>query len=188
MDTTPTDEELMAAYAAGDEVAFRQLFRRHAPHLLRRLGQRPLGPEDARELVQQSFLHLHQARALFDPARSFGPWFLTIAYNVRREHLRRRGRRPEARLEHDPPASPRGDRLELAERARGLRRALGEIPDKQREVIVLHWFEGLSFAAVAARLGLTPSAAKVRAHRGYKALRRALEAAPARLPYQSVGA
>ena len=52
-----------------------------------------------------------------------------------------------------------------------MRRVLRLLPEAQREVIELHWFDGLSFQEVAVALGISTSAAKVRAHRGYARLK-----------------
>jgi RNA polymerase sigma factor (sigma-70 family) len=173
--TMRSDEELMEAYVAGDEAAFSQIFARYAPLLLRMMRRQLRQAEDAQELVQQTFLQLHRARNDFEHGRRLRPWLMTIAFNLKREHFRRRTRRPEAALEYEPPASERGDRLELTEDAQRLQSALDTLPDGQREVIIMHWFEELSFPDVAELLGLTVSAVKVRAHRGYKALRQVLE-------------
>jgi RNA polymerase sigma-70 factor (ECF subfamily) len=101
---------------------------------------------------------------------------MTIAYNLKREYFRRKKRRPESHLDHEPPASDRGrDPLEVEDDKRLLRAALATLPDGQREVIELHWFEEIPFPEVAEILGLSTSAVKVRAHRGYKALRKQLE-------------
>jgi RNA polymerase sigma factor (sigma-70 family) len=169
------DEALMVAYAAtGDRVAFETLYRRHANRLYG-FFRRSVGSDHAaQDLVQQTFLHLHRARRDFDPARSLRPWMMTIAVNVRRQHFRTRGRRPEAPLELDgardpsvgPDVSTASDRL--------VRRALDALPDAQREVVVLHWYEGLSFREIADVVGASHSAVKVRAHRAYAKLRTAL--------------
>ena len=57
-----SDEELMAAYIKGEESAFRVLFERHSPMLLRVMRHQLRRPEDARDLVQQTFLQLHRSR------------------------------------------------------------------------------------------------------------------------------
>jgi RNA polymerase sigma factor (sigma-70 family) len=171
-----SDEELMAAYVAGDSAAFEELFRRYAPALLRVIGRQLSSPGEAHDLVQQTFLQLHRARRDFKPGARLRPWIFTIALNLKREHFRRLRRRPEAPLELDgrndpatPPVSP-----ERAENERAVRRALDQLPPDHREVIVLHWFEGLSFPEVSAIVGASVSAVKVRAHRGYVALRKLL--------------
>ena len=171
----PSDEALMERYVVGGErAAFEALFRRYAPRLhgffLRQAGAR----EVANDLVQQTFLHVHRARADFALGRSVRPWIYTIALNVRREHQRRRHRKPE--VSHDPVAhgvpsvapstSSRTDRL--------VQRALQQLNPQQREVILLHYYEDLSFPEIAELVGASLSAVKVRAHRGYERLRELL--------------
>lgn len=165
-----TDEALMLRYRDhGDEAAFGLLFQRHVARLhalFRRLGG--AGDMDASDLVQKTFLHVHRARKDFVPGR-LRPWLYAIALNVRREEGRRRVRKREVAADavHEPAVGPDvstpNDRL--------VQRALMQLPEGQREVILLHWMEGLSFPEIAELLGVGVSAAKVRAHRAYAALR-----------------
>jgi RNA polymerase sigma-70 factor (ECF subfamily) len=171
-----TDEELMAAYRGGDAAAFRELFSRHSPVLLRVMRHQLRRPEDARDLVQQTFLQLHRSRADFREGAQLRPWLFTIAMNLKREYFRRAGRRPESPLEldgrTDPAVAPRGhEQLEASDE---LSFALGQLPEDQREVITLHWLAGVPLPDVAAMVGASLAAVKVRAHRGYAAMRRAL--------------
>lgn len=165
----------MAAYVGGDRAAFAELFRRYAPRL-QRLLLRDLGRSDAaHDLVQQTFLQLHRARHDFRAGARLRPWLFTIALNLKRQHFRRLGRRPEASLPTDgaEPVAPRGNPEARAGDAE-LRAALQQLPEPQREVIVLHWFEGLSFREIAETVGASQPAVKVRAHRGYNRLRESL--------------
>lgn len=163
----------MAAYVAGDSGAFRELFERLSPVVLRTMQRQLLNREEANDLVQQTFLQLHRARYDFRQGAKLRPWLFTIAMNLKREYLRRVKRRPEAPLEldgySDPSEGPRG--AERSDAKRMLASGLSQLPDDQREVIVLHWFEGLSFPEVAEIVGASLSAVKVRAHRGYTTLR-----------------
>jgi RNA polymerase sigma factor (sigma-70 family) len=172
-----TDEALMETYCQGDEDAFRLIFERYALRLQRVLRRQVPSDEDAKELVQQTFLHLHRARKDFRHGMSLRPWLFTICLNLKREHFRRKQRRPEVLVDvHDE----RGDRSApphdpvQADVSRRLRGALGTLPPNQREVIELHWFDGLPFGEVAQVVGASVSAVKVRAHRGYVRLRAVL--------------
>jgi RNA polymerase sigma-70 factor (ECF subfamily) len=169
-----SDEDLMLAYVRGDTPAFHELFRRYGPPLLRLMRRDLASSIEAEDLVQQAFLQIHRARNDFDPSRSLRPWVYTIALNLKREYLRSRRRRPTSPLETAPEPGVDAPDPELEDRARATRRALRALPDAQREVIELHWFDGLSFQEVAAALGITTSAAKVRAHRGYARLKESL--------------
>lgn len=167
----------MTAYVQGDERAFGLLFARWAP-VLAGLFRRQVGPEEAGDLVQQTFLHLHRGRFDFAPGAKLRPWLFTIALNLGREQLRRRVRKPAVALELDPAAPPStgaSSELEGREEAARVRRAVSALPAAQREVIELHWFQGLPFAKVAELLGAKVGAVKVRAHRGYQRLRQLLE-------------
>lgn len=168
----PTDEELMRAYVGGDEAAFRAIFDRYAPRLFRVVRRQVASADDANDIVQQTFLQLHRARADFHQGARLRPWLFTIALNLKREFFRKRGRRPEAPLELDGRSDPSSAPAEPGdERGPLLRQALARLPHNQREVIELHWFEELPMAEVAAIVGASVSAVKVRAHRGYERLR-----------------
>lgn len=167
----PTDETLMHRYASeSDRKAFEELFRRYGPRLHRyflgKVKERAL----ADDLVQQTFLHVHRARHDFRADGRFRPWVFAIGTNLLREHWRRKRRRPETPMGDDlrppsvdPDTSTPTDRL--------VRRALAELPDHEREVVILHWFEELTFSEIADIVGASHSAVKVRAHRAYNKLR-----------------
>ena len=168
-----TDEQLMAAYVGGERAAFGELFARYGPRLVRLFSRDLGGRDEVHDLVQQTFLQLHRARRDFRVDAKLRPWLFTIALNLKRQHFRRLGRRGEASLEDTnaaEPVAPRGN-PEADVRDAQLRRALDRLPEAQREVIVLHWFEGLSFREIADAVGAGVSAVKVRAHRGYGRLR-----------------
>ena len=172
-----TDEELFEAYRAGDTAAFAVIVARWTPALHRLVRRDVARATEADELVQEAFLHLHRSAADFRRGERLRPWLVTITLNLRRELARRRARKPESPLEldgrrdpsvHQPPV------LEERDARRQIDRALGVLPDAQREVIELHWFAGLPFSEVAERVGASVSAVKVRAHRGYERMRAAL--------------
>lgn len=166
-----TDEALMAAWRRHDDRgAFEALFHRHAGRLFGYFRRHGLSEPHAQDLVQQTFLHLHRARADFREGRLLRPWLYTIAANVRRMHFRTKGRKPETSLDpdvHRPSVEPDASTAEQ----RLVRRALDELKPAQREVLILHWYEGLSYPEVAAVMGISPSAAKVRANRAMHRLR-----------------
>jgi RNA polymerase sigma factor (sigma-70 family) len=172
----PSDEELMASYKAGDRAAFEQIFQRYAPLLLRVMQHQLSRREDAQDLVQQTFLQLHRSRADFRQDARLRPWLLTIAMNLKRRYMRRLGRHMEKLNEGHVLESVRleafhSDPLEVGQQ---VRIALAVLSPEQREVIVLHWLEGLPFSEVATVVGASLSAVKVRAHRGYVAIRSCL--------------
>jgi len=112
-----------------------------------------------------------RARGRYERGAPFRPWLYTVAVNAARDHLRRH-RREEPQDTTQLP-EPEADPVPLPDP--GLRRtveaALARLPEQQREAIVLHRFEGFSFREIAEMLGVTETAVKVRAHRGYERLR-----------------
>ena len=172
-----TDEELMSAYVDGDAKSFRSLFDRYAPVIQRVFERRVRPPNLAGDLVQQTFLQLHRARNDYRVGAPVRPWLMTIAFNLYREHYRKVMRHPEAALDalsgHEPAVDATGQLR--ADIRKDLQRALALLPDDQREVIVMHWFDGLSFGEIAELVGATSGAVRVRAHRGYEALRANLD-------------
>ena len=175
---TRSDEQLMDAYVDGDLAAYRVLFDRYAPALFR-LARRRLGSDDdARDVVQQALLQAHRARNDYRRGSKLRPWLFTIALNLVREQHRKSLRRKERSLEHasgnaEPAVDP-----EISEKSRErtarVRAALAELPENQREVIELHWFDESPYEEIALIVGASVAAVRVRAHRGYERLREIL--------------
>jgi len=174
---TESLEELMGAYADGDEKAFEALHAILAPRLLGFFRRGGLNHERASELVQLTFLRLHTARGRYRRGEPVRPWVFVIASNLLTDERRRRGRALvfnfEDGAEERLPA-PEPDPGLPAELSEALQRALDALPMQQREVILLHKYEGLPLKQVADITGCTLAAVKVRAFRGYEALRRAM--------------
>ena len=173
-----TDEQLMAAYVAGDAAAFRLLFDRYAAVLYRTIRRRVSRDADARDLVQQTLLQMHRARLDFREGSRLRPWLFTIAINLVREHYRKQGRRREQIGDGEVNAVDPAPLPELArendERAARIRAALAQLPEAQRAVIELHWFEDFAYEEIARIVGASVAAVRVRAHRGYERLREIL--------------
>lgn len=169
-----TDESLMRRYVtAADRAAFEELFRRYAPRLHRYFRGRVRGPGLADDLTQTTFLHVHRARRDFRTDGRFRPWVFAIAANLVREHYRYKGRRPEYAAGEDLP-DPGVDPDTTTATDRLVRRAIEALPEHEREVLILHWYEELTFREIAEVVGASHSAVKVRAHRAYNKLREQL--------------
>jgi RNA polymerase sigma-70 factor (ECF subfamily) len=168
------DEALMARFCAGDARAFDALFTRHAGAVRRYLTRVAGNAAAADDLVQTTFLSVVKARGRFLAGARFKPWLYAIATNAARDAHRR----TKSETVTDDGALP-DEAIDPELRDPGLERqvraALARLPEAQREAIVLHRFEGLSFAEIAGIVGLTESAVKVRAHRGYETLRTVLK-------------
>jgi RNA polymerase sigma-70 factor (ECF subfamily) len=163
---------LMRLAQQGDREAYRTLLEDIEPYLHAFLRRRLADASDVGDVVQETLLRVHQARHTYDPSRPIEPWLLAIARNVATDHLRLRLARRTWEVPIDSPleaaATPDAPR-EIA-----LETMLEKLPPRQREAFELIQLEGLSVRAAAARVGTTPGALKVRAHRAYRALKRLL--------------
>jgi RNA polymerase sigma factor (sigma-70 family) len=168
-----TDEALMQRFIQGDEEAFTALHQRYAPRVRRFLLRLTGNEATADELTQTTFVSLVVSRGRYDWKAPVRPWLYAIATNAARDHYRRRVNEV---LSEEPA---KDESVQPTSRDLGLekmvQKALAELPADQREAIVLHRFEGLSFAEVAQTVGVSVGAVKVRAHRGYERLRVSLK-------------
>jgi RNA polymerase sigma-70 factor (ECF subfamily) len=179
----------MGRYCDGEAAAFHQLYAALAPRLLAYLmgltGDRAL----AEDLLQQTFLKIHEARPSYVRGANPVPWFYTIAHRTALDELRKR-KRAVVKLSTDGelPREPRADlsgqphpdegpgrddeaaepRLSLAD--------LEGLPPNQKEALLLTKVHGHSVAQAAMIAGTTPGAIKLRAHRAYVTLRQRIAA------------
>jgi RNA polymerase sigma-70 factor (ECF subfamily) len=173
----------MAAAQAGDEKAYGELLAELLPVVRRWVRSRLFDPTAAEDVVQNALLNIHRARHTYRAERPFGPWLRAVVRNAVTDSLREGGRRREREVavesfdDFPGAAVPASDPLAAA-LSPELSRALETLPEKQRRAVELIHLEGLSVAAAALRVGVTPGALKVRAHRGYRALRQRLGRRP----------
>lgn len=169
--------DAMERYADGDPAGFETVYQGLAPVVNRCLVRWTGDLQLANDLVQETFLRVHNARARYRTGAPVGPWVLTIARRLSIDALRKRGRAKERLTregavpepEEIPPDEPTPQWM-LQE----VRDAIEALPESLRTVVSLHKLEGKPLAEVAEILGISEGAARVRAHRGYKRLRSAL--------------
>lgn len=169
------DDELIAAIAAGDDAALRELFRRHAPWLAARL--RSLLPvPDTEDVLQETFLAVWQGARRYRPAGAAGGWLWGIARRQAALFLRRRG---PAAVELTGPATAgerAADPAEAVVDGVAIAAALGPDGTPEREVWRLLYVEDRPVAEAAELLGVPEGTVKSRAHRVRRLLRAALGA------------
>lgn len=175
----------MQRYCDGDANAFRELYALVAPKLLGYLMRMARQRATAEDLLQQTFLKVHRARSAYVRGADPLPWIYSIAHRTFLDEARKQKRAivkvgdgdvlPEVAAgisgeSDDRRDDPRVD-PELAKEAID---ALHSLPDQQREAVVLTKLDGKSVAEAAEIAGTSVGAMKVRAHRGYEALRKLL--------------
>ncbi len=167
----------MAAAQDGDSVCFERLLQSILPGLHGFVRARLGDPSSVEDVVQTVLLSIHRARHTYRPERPFGPWLWAIARNAVIDAQRARSvrRRREVPLDTVAEAAqPEASAVEDSSLSPQIDLALSRLPASQREAVELIHLKGLSVAEAAARVGISPGALKVRAHRGYRALREQL--------------
>lgn len=176
------DVELLRDFAAGDRRAFGVLVQRYQAEVFQVVRRYATSPEDARDLTQRAFLQALEASRRTLPrflargaALPFKAWLFRIAINLGKNSARDGARWTRAPLEaidrEQGVVSDARARLEQAQQEARLRRAVLELPKRQREVFGLRVDAGLPFAEVAAALGITEGNAKAHFHYALKRLR-----------------
>ena len=159
----------------GDRQAYQELLV-SVTDLVRGYALREVRQLDAVEdVTQETLLSIHRDRHTYDPARPFLPWMYAIARHRLLDVLHKQRRRGE----NEVPGGEGWEEVAAADATvqRGtpawlLRQALGLLSLRQREIIRMLKFEGLSVAEISQKTGLSQSSVKVTAHRGYNLLRK----------------
>lgn len=159
------------------EKSFELLFRRFRPRIERFLASRVFSPEERLDLTQATFLRIYQGLEGYRGEGSLEGWVLQIAFNVYRKWRDRQpgGKHaiPEIPYE-DPPESPEPsasfpspsaagsqlDRVVHQERLEALRKAIGELPPKQRLCMELYIYQERSTQEIAVALRISPETVK----------------------------
>jgi RNA polymerase sigma-70 factor, ECF subfamily len=179
----PHDVELEALVGAardGDQQAFEELVRATYADTYT-LAYRLTGDEeDARDVVQESYLRAFKGLKRFRGDAQFTTWLYRITANCASTHLGRRSKHRHDELLDDAPIADTNPDLDPQARAEAaatrhrLDAALRTLPPRLRAVVVLRDVYDLPHEAIAAELGISESAAKVRLHRARKKLREQL--------------
>ncbi|HSH45961.1 MAG TPA: RNA polymerase sigma factor [Longimicrobiales bacterium] len=170
-----SDPEDVALAAGGDTRAFERLYRRHGPRI-HSLALRMLGPDLAEDVTQDVFIRAWEKLALFEGRSAFGTWLYRLAINVCLARRTKVGKR-RARFLADETALARA---RSPGRGTGgsvdLERAIQRLPDRARQVFVLHDVEGYKHREVADLLAITTGTSKSQLHQARRMLREYLKA------------
>jgi RNA polymerase sigma-70 factor (ECF subfamily) len=182
----------MERYCQGDPAAFHQLYALLAPRVLAYLRGLLGDRAAAEDALQLTFLKVHEARATYLRGANPIPWIYTIAHRTSLDEIRKRKRSRVRLSSHGTPGGPDteptahitgvatdqhpdpAERHDASNAAAGALAALAELPENQREALLLTKVHGRSIAEAAMITGSTQGAIKQRAHRAYVTLRRLL--------------
>ena len=176
---------LIARLQHGDGHAYEVLVRRYSARMLAVARRLLRNEEDARDAVQDAFMNAFRALPRFRADAKLSTWLYRIVTNAALMTLRSANRHPEVSLEpllptfaedghHTEPVDPLPVTAEAAlqsKETRALVRAcIEQLPTQYRAVVILRDIEELDTAEVAAMLGITENAVKIRLHRARQAL------------------
>lgn len=180
--TDAEDSELLRAVARGDELAFARVYDRYSPILLGLMLRILRSRAEAEDVLQEVFLQVWQRAHSFDPARGRAfTWLVTLARSRAIDRLRSVGSRERAAQRSAEDAPPESEPVEWAdaaavraERAEAVQAALAELPEEQRQVLVLAYLEGMSQSEIAAAKNQPLGTVKTRTRSALRKLSEAL--------------
>jgi RNA polymerase sigma-70 factor (ECF subfamily) len=186
MNTSIESSSLLPAVAHGDLDAFERLYDRHSSTLYALLLRILANPDDAQEVLQETFVKAWTNAKMFDSVRgSDVAWLISIARSRGIDRLRSRRVRGDREDEAGREVSTSlgfvekrtgADDVIQAEERMAVRSALEELPEPQRVALALAYFDGLSQSEIAAKLGEPLGTIKTRMQLGMKKLRERLKA------------
>ncbi len=175
-------DELMSKVRRGDLSAYQELIRRYQKKVFRVISGYHRDPEDAMEVLQDTFLKVYTARATWERRTSFPAWLYRIAINASIDRYRRRDKGKissledimESRIQKSPVFAPSRsplDRLRQEERRRLLEDAVRRLPRRQREVLSLRYFGEMRLEEIAQVLECPLGTVKSNLHKAVNGLK-----------------
>ncbi len=181
------DGALVAAAAGGDLDAFEKLVQRHQTRLVGYLRGLTNTEVDAEDLAQEAFLRAYRSLKGFRGTSSFRTWLYQIATNVFRNWLEKRRNQAPVNAGSidapppgmDEPVEPMGEENPEAQHLQrdAIDRALAQLPDDQREAVLLRDVEGFEYREIAEQLGVPLGTVESRIFRGRSRLKELLRTA-----------
>ena len=153
------EDALLAKAAAGDRSAFRQVYARHREAVSRLVFRMLGGSRDQDDVVQEVFFQVHRSLKDFRGQSKFSTWLHRVTVNVVLMHRRAARSRPVYSDESDADVTPDDVGVgpdvdaDRRERIRAFARVLGRLPEKKRDVFILHELEGVPPAEIAQIVG-----------------------------------
>jgi RNA polymerase sigma-70 factor (ECF subfamily) len=171
----PLDDETVSKASRGDRHSLDVLVERHYQAVWKAIMRFTGDPNETDTLTQEAFLRAWQRLGSFRGDSAFSTWMHRLTVNVVLGHHRARSRRPEGHAEPEEtalaaavaPGSAPGEGVDLE-------RAIARLPERAREVFVLHDVEGHSHEEISALAGMAVGTSKAHLHRARRLLREAL--------------
>lgn len=171
----PTDEELIARFQDGDNYAFDLLVRRYKDPLLNFIYRFIGDFVESEDIVQETFYRVYKNKHYYKEVAKFSTWIYTIAGNLAKTELRRRKRRKVFSIHKDSPVDKELDLPDLKSdpekevntvvTEKIIQKAIGNLPLKFRQVIVLRDIQGFSYEEISSIIKVPLGTVKSRVNR-----------------------
>jgi len=184
-----TDAEIMLRVGAGDDAAFGMLIEKYRRPMLAFMYRSVHNQAVAEELAQEVFLRVYRARANYKADAKFSTWIYRIATNLAANHARdTKTERSVGTVNLDEPDDESGSYPDVAdqhatveqemlrrERLSAIRKTVMELPERQRNAVLMHKYQNLDYKEIGKVLDLSESATKSLLFRAYETLRQRLK-------------
>ncbi|HVT91298.1 MAG TPA: RNA polymerase sigma factor [Bryobacteraceae bacterium] len=167
---------LMSGYQQSDQGAAATFIERVSPLLHRYFLARSSDREYAEDLVQETWMRIHKARHTYRSGEPVLPWIFAIARHTGLDNYRKRRRLEAHERQVDVLPEPSAEQPAAGQTAPGIASILRDLPEKQREVLVMLKVLGMTIDEVATATSSSPGSVKQKAHRAYEKLRGILSA------------
>lgn len=169
----PDLSSLMKKAQEGDGKSYELILREISPRIIKMVKSRIRDPETADDIFQTVLLNIHRSRHTFDPAKSFLPWLYSVTRNTVYDYLRKNRKKIELEVLVGDHFTAQAE-TSMGDDYKIVYEAINKLPEKYKEAVQLIKLDGLSMLEAAQKLGVSVSAMKVRAHRGYEKLKKML--------------
>jgi len=174
MDSDTDFEMLMGRYQRGDAAAAAELVQRLAPQMHRFFLMQVASRRHADDLLQETWLRLHQVRHTYRAGQPVLPWIYAIARHIRVDHYRKAQRTEFREAQLDEAASVSGAPSAAGGESGEIEALLAALPESQREVLTMLKVIGMSLDEVARATSSSIGSVKQKAHRAYETLRKGI--------------
>ncbi|MGQ9486879.1 MAG: RNA polymerase sigma factor [Armatimonadota bacterium] len=175
--STDADHQAIERFLAGDASAFEELYHRYQSYVYNVVYGVVQDPDDARDITQDVFLHVYDSLSRFRGGSALSTWLYRVAVNAAITHVRKQKRHPQIPLDAlhefraDIDAEPE-QQMARMETQQAVHELLSQLPEQQRTVLILRYFQELSLEEIAEVMNCSVAAVKVRLHRARHNFRR----------------
>lgn len=172
------EKKLIKEAVRGDQKAFAKLISPYREKLYHKAFSMAGNHDDAMDILQEAIISSFQSLSGFQNRSAFYTWIFSILVNAGRNYLKKRNRSPGSIEDHESFISDDRlhftENLELSEESKSLMKYIQSLEDKYKEIILLRYYDELSYEQIAEHLGIHIGTVKSRLSQAKELLRRSL--------------